>query len=82
MSKRFELANQYTEKYKCFLKPCRHCGNTDIRIVSDRSCFDPKHNYWSVVCSTPKCDCTGVFRSVKEAIKKWNLMQEKEDANG
>lgn len=82
MSKRFELAKQYTEKYKSVLKPCRHCGNKDVRIVSDRSCFDSKHNYWSVVCSTPKCDCTGVFRSVKEAVRQWNLMQGKGDVNG
>ncbi len=82
MSKRFELAKQYTEKYKDVLKPCGHCGNRDVRIVSDRSCFDSKYNYWSVVCSTPKCDCTGVFRSVKEAVQHWNLMQEKGDVNG
>ncbi len=75
MSKRFELAKQYTEKYKDALRPCKHCGNADIRVVSDRSCFDSRHNYWSVVCSTPKCDCTGIFRSVQEAVERWNLMQ-------
>lgn len=75
MSKRFELAKQYMEKYKDALRPCKHCGSTDIRVVSDRSCFDSRHNYWSVVCSTPKCDCTGVFRSVQETVERWNLMQ-------
>lgn len=36
MSKRYEQARVYTEKYKDKLSPCRWCGNTDIRIVTDR----------------------------------------------
>lgn len=71
MSKRYELAKRHTEKYKSVLRTCRHCGNRDVGIVSDRSCFDSRRNYWSVVRSTPKCDCTGAFKSVKEVVQHW-----------
>lgn len=71
MAKRFELAEKYTEKYRAVLRPCRYCGNTDIRIVSDRSIFG-SHNTWSVCCMTPKCDCTGEYTKIKDAVKAWN----------
>lgn len=71
MANRFEQAKKFTEKYKRLLPPCRYCGNTDIRIVSDRTIVNPR-NGWSVCCMTPKCDCTGVYTSVKDAIEAWN----------
>lgn len=77
MSKRFEKAKMYTEKYKDILLPCRICGNKDIRVCSDRSVFSPK-DMWSVCCSTHSCDCTGMYDTVKEAVKKWNEMQSEE----
>ena len=72
MAKRFEKAKYYTEKYKNILNPCKYCGNTDIRIASDRSILEKPCNTWSVVCTTPACDCTGEYTSVNEAIKHWN----------
>lgn len=79
MAKRFELASQYTEKYRDKLHPCKYCGNTDIRIVlgrarisSNRTDFCGTKNVWSVVCSTLYCDCTGEYDSVKEAVDVWN----------
>lgn len=76
MSKRFELAIKYTQKYKHLLKPCRYCKNTDIHIVSDRTIFDnPPRNVWSVVCGTHNCDCTGVHTKVKDAVDAWNRQQ-------
>lgn len=42
IAKRFEKAKEYTAKYRGVLSPCRHCGNTDIRIASDRSIFGKK----------------------------------------
>lgn len=72
MAKRFELAKKYTEKYKHLLLPCRYCGNTDIRIVSDRTVFTKPTNGWSVCCATSACDCTGVYTHVKDAIETWN----------
>lgn len=73
MAKRFEKAKEYTEKYKNQLLPCRYCGNTDIRIVSDRTIFpSPSRDGWSVCCSTKSCDCTNVYTSVKKAIEAWN----------
>ena len=89
MSKRYEYAKAYTEKYKSQLKPCRWCGNTDIHITTDRLTIVTNSdkavsnaqcktiNGWSVVCSTPNCDCTGVHTSVRNAIKQWNEMQSK-----
>lgn len=71
MAKRFEKAKYYTEKYKKDLKPCQFCGSQDIRIVSEKTIFPPKDG-WSVCCSTPKCDATGTYTSVKKAIEKWN----------
>lgn len=71
MAKRFEKAKEYTEQYKDMLLPCKVCGNTDIRIVSDRMIFEKKDG-WSVCCMTPNCDCTGIYASVKAAIRKWN----------
>ena len=72
MAKRFELAKEYTEKFKGILLPCKYCGNTDIRIASDRL---TTKNGWSVCCSTHACDCTGVYTSVKDAIRRWNEQQ-------
>lgn len=80
MSKRYEKSRQYTEKYKNLLLPCRICGNKSINIVIDRMIFLKKYGY-SVCCSTDKCDCIGVYLSVKEAVEKWNNMQ-KEKQNG
>lgn len=74
MAKRFEKAKEYTEKYRNELLSCKSCGNTDIRIVSDRTIFPPKDG-WSVCCMTESCDCTGVYTSVKEAVKRWNQKQ-------
>ena len=71
MAKRFELAKHYTEKYKDILKPCKYCGNKNIIITSELSIYE-RGNFWSVTCATPKCDCTGSYRSVKDAIKAWN----------
>ena len=72
MAKRFEKAKEYTAKYRGILSPCRHCGNTDIRIASDRSIFGKKRNTWSVVCSNPSCDCTAEYTSVRAAVDAWN----------
>ena len=72
MAERFKKAKYYSEKYKSILKPCQECGNTDIRIVSDREVFPPK-DAWSVCCSTDKCECTGLYTSVKKAIEAWNV---------
>lgn len=71
MAKRFVKAEEYTRKYKDSLKPCKYCGNADIRIVSDRMVYPPGDG-WSVCCMTPKCDCTGIYKSVKMAIEAWN----------
>jgi len=75
MTKRFEQARRYTEKYKSVLLPCRICGNKNIVIVSDREIFYSRGNLWSVCCSTRACDCTKSFKSVKEAISRWNEKQ-------
>lgn len=75
MAKRFEKAKYYTQKYKSILKPCKYCGNTDIRIVSDRTMFPPKDG-WSVCCMTDKCGCVGIYTSVKKAIELWNSHME------
>lgn len=77
MAKRFELAKKYTEKYKSVLNPCKHCGNTDVRIESDRSVFPPK-NQWSVCCATHACDCTGSYDKVKDAVAAWQKTLRKE----
>ena len=89
MSKRYEQAKIYTEKYKSQLKPCRWCGNTDIHIATDRLTVvinDDRAvsnarcktvNAWAVVCSTRNCDCTGAYTSVRKAIERWNEMQSK-----
>lgn len=74
MARRFEKAKEYTAKYRGALLPCRNCGNTDIRIESDRMVYPPKDG-WSVCCSTPRCDCTAVYPSVRAAVKRWNEMQ-------
>lgn len=73
MAKRFEKAKAYTEKYKHLLQPCQYCGNTDVRIASDRTSVigEGKDGYF-VACTTPHCDCTDTFTSVKRAIDKWN----------
>lgn len=71
MIKRFEQAKKYTLKYKELLTPCTVCGNTDVRIVSDRELFAPQRNLWSVCCATRACDCTGSYPRVKEAIEAW-----------
>ena len=81
MAKRFEQAKAYTEKYKGKLKPCRFCGNTDIRIASDRDSVIVEsgrkryRNVWAVVCSTDCCDCTRNYTSVRKAVDRWNEMQ-------
>ena len=89
MSKRFEQAKAYTEKYRDKLSPCRYCGNTDIRIASDRESVvvgvDRKagtarvryRNVWCVVCSTDHCDCSKEFTSVRKAVEHWNEKQNK-----
>lgn len=77
MANRFEQAKLYTQKYKHLLLPCKWCGNTEIHIVSDRGIFPPR-NEWSVVCTTPKCDCTRGYTSVRTAVTKWNEQQKGE----
>lgn len=72
MAKRFDLAKKYTQKYKHLLPPCKYCGNTDIRIVSDRTILVKPRNVWSVCCSTPSCDCTAEFVRVQDAVDAWN----------
>lgn len=64
MAKRFEKAREYTKKYGPQLLPCRFCGNTDIRIVSDRTIFPPKDG-WGVVCTTDSCDSTITYTSFR-----------------
>lgn len=75
MAKRFELAKKYTEKYKSVLLPCRFCGNTDIKIVSDRTIFPKPRDVWSVVCTTPYCDSSNYHSCVKGAVEAWNKQQ-------
>lgn len=77
MAKRFEKAIYYTQKYKNDLLPCKYCGNTDIRIVSERTIFPPKDG-WSVCCATHNCDITGTYTSVKKAIEAWNRRSDNE----
>ena len=77
MSQRFEQAKKYTEKYKGILQPCKYCGNTDIRIVSERHFFGDNRVYWSVCCSTHACDCTGDYANVKDAVDAWNKKHQK-----
>lgn len=74
MAKRFEKAKAYTQAYQHVLLPCRHCGSTDIRVLSDRTIFPPK-DVWFVACSTPSCDCTASFSSVRRAVQRWNQQQ-------
>ena len=74
MAKRFQKAAEYTAKYKNELLLCGECGGTDIRIVSDRM-MNAARDGWSVCCAHPCCDCTGVYTSVKTAIRRWNEMQ-------
>ena len=78
MAKRFVKAMEYTEKYRDQLLPCKWCGNTDIRIMSDRTILSNPKDGWFVACQTPHCDCTDTFTSVKKAIEKWNENQRKE----
>ena len=80
MSKRFEKAKEYTQKYKSVLLPCKHCNSSDIRITSERMVFGDNKNYWCVSCSTPACDCTGFYTSVKQAVQRWNKQQAVEEA--
>ena len=92
MSKRFEQAKTYTEKYRDKLLPCRYCGNADIRIASDRETYIVgedrsvytarirSRNAWSVVCSTPNCDCSGIYTNVREAVEEWNERQRSKNA--
>lgn len=75
MAKRFEKAMEYTKKYKKDLNPCKFCGGSDIRIVSERTIF-PAKDGWSVCCSTHNCDATGTYTSVKKAIEAWNRRAE------
>lgn len=77
--KRYEKAKEYTQKYKNVLAPCKYCGNTDIYITSDRAFWGSNKgkNLWSVVCSTPNCDCTKPFSSVRAAITHWNDRHQK-----
>lgn len=72
MANRFDRAKEYTRKYKELLAPCSYCGNEDVRIVSDRMMFPKPRDGWGVACATPKCDCTAIFASVKDAIMSWN----------
>lgn len=72
MAKRFERAKAYTQKYRSLLAPCTYCGNEEVLIVSDRTMFTKPRDGWSVVCSTPNCDCTAIFTSVKAAMQSWN----------
>ena len=71
MSKRFEQAKQYTQKYKDILLPCKYCGSQDVHITSERSIFGAK-NEWAVSCTTRSCDCTGQYTSVRKAVQAWN----------
>ena len=70
MSLRYRKAQEYTEKYRGKLVPCKYCGNTDIRIVSDRGIFDNSY-CWSVCCSTKNCDFT-IDKRLFKAINRWN----------
>lgn len=79
MAKRFEKAREYTEKNKRVLLPCKYCGNTDIRIVSERTYEWNAKDGWSVCCSTHNCDFTIPYTSVKKAIEKWNENQQKKE---
>lgn len=72
MSKRFEQAKRYTEKYRNTLLPCRYCGNTNIHITSERNIFGDRRAYWSVSCETYACDCTANFTKVVDAVNSWN----------
>lgn len=81
MSRRFEKAREYTEKYKDILLPCHICGNKEIWIVSDKEIFPPKRNVWSVVCTKAACECTGTYTGVKEAIRHWNEINRRKNEN-
>lgn len=71
MSAIYDKMKRYNEKYKTSLKQCSVCGNTDVNIRFDREIFGSGY-LWFVACSTPSCDCTGSYKSVKEAINWWN----------
>lgn len=81
MARRFEKAKEYTERFKSVLLPCKHCGNTDIRVASDRMMFPKPKDGWSVCCATHACDSTGVYAKVMEAVNRWNEMQKCEAGN-
>lgn len=78
---RFDLAKKYTQKYKAQLLPCKYCKSTDVRIVSERTVFNPK-NVWSVCCTTPRCDCVTNYDRVVDAVAAWNRNADREDLEG
>lgn len=75
MAERFKKAKAYTEKYKHLLQPCKECGSTDVRIMSDRTMGVSRDTFF-VSCQTPHCDCTDSYTSVLKAIEKWNRQKE------
>lgn len=70
MSKRFEKMREQTEKHKHELVKCHVCGN-EARIVNDRYTLHNRY-FWSVVCVSHSCECTGGYKTIKEAINAWN----------
>lgn len=70
MSKRFEDMKRQTQKHKDKLTKCHICGN-EAWIVKDRYTLN-KRDFWSVVCCSSCCECTGAYKTVKEAIEAWN----------
>ncbi len=77
MARRHEMAKRYTEKYRDVLLPCKHCGNQEIVIVSERHLFGDNKVYWSVCCTSHACDCTGDYTRVRDAVNRWNEMQQR-----
>lgn len=75
ISRRYEQAKIFTEKYGKQLLPCAKCGRTDIHICTDRTIFPKPKNVWFAACPTPYCDCTESFTSIKKVIERWNNKQ-------
>lgn len=89
MSKRYELARRYTEKYRHRLTACPVCHG-HVEVVSDRErvyppgkrytvhdSLPPARNVWAVACETRGCECTGNYTKVANAVEAWEQLVEK-----
>ena len=54
----------------------KNIANRKIVIAPERGLLGDNKDYWAVYCSTPACDCTGNYTSVRVAVNRWNEMQQ------